>query len=328
MKRYIQTHKWQLGLAALLIFVTAFNLVPPDVAAGGSLVMFAGSSTITQAFVQQWDTTIRLQAQQKESRFENTIFDKGNITGESFTANRLAALEDTPQNTVRHGDTTWSEANHTTRVALMADFYQALPVDRNDEPKLLANPNGAYMQALIAAYNRRKDRIIYNALIGNSQAKDGTLIVLPAGQKIAAGGTAFTKTKLLQTRALFRQNEADEHNGEELYIAYNSKMLQSILADTTLTSADWMAVKMLQDGDVSGKWMGFQWVPYEGLLVTGGTTYTTVAWTKNSCQRGTGYVEGKASRRPDKKDLMQTSMAGSFGAVRVEEEKVTTIDFI
>ena len=29
----------------------------------------------------------------------------------------------------------------------------------------------------------------------------------------------------------------------------------------TLTSADFMAVKMLQSGDVSGRWMGFNWIP-------------------------------------------------------------------
>ena len=74
---------------------------------------------ITQAFVKQWDDTIRLQAQQKESRLESTVTDKGNITGESFTANRLAPLEDTPENNVRHGDTTWSQPNHSTRVAVM-----------------------------------------------------------------------------------------------------------------------------------------------------------------------------------------------------------------
>ena len=286
------------------------------------------SNTITNAFVIQWDTTIRQQAQQMDSRFGGAVTDRGNITGESFTANRLAPLEDMPQNTVRHGDTVWSEANHSTRIALMQDFYQALPVDRNDEPKLLANPlNGTYMQSLIAAHNRRKDQIIFSALLGNSQAKDGTLIALPAGQKIVAGGTGFTKAKLLTARKIFRKNEADQHNGEQLYISYNSEMLEDILADTTLTSADFLAVKMLQDGDVSGKWMGFNWIAYEAIGLSGGT-YSTAAWAKSALHFGTGYTEGKASRRADKKDLMQVSMGASHGASRVEEEKVVQIDFV
>lgn len=285
------------------------------------------SNTITNAFVIQWDTTIRQQAQQMDSRFAGAVTDRGNITGESFTANRLAPLEDMPENTVRHGDTVWSDPNHSTRIALMKDFYQALPVDRNDEPKLLANPlNGTYMQSLIAAHNRRKDQIIFQSLLGNSQAKDGTLVALPAGQKIVAGGTGFTKAKLLTTRKIFRKNEADNHNGEQLYIAYNSEMLEDILADTTLTSADFLAVKMLQDGDVSSKWMGFNWIAYEAINLVGGT-YSTAAWAKSAIHFGTGYTEGKASRRADKKDLMQVSMGASHGASRVEEEKVVQIDF-
>lgn len=286
-------------------------------------------SDITQAFVKQWDDTIRLQAQQKESRLASTVFDKGNITGESFTANRFAALEDTPEKTTRHGDTVWSAPNHSTRVAIMRDFYQALPIDRADEPKVLANPNGAYMQSLINAWNRKQDNLIFQALIGNSRTKEDALVALPAAQIILNGAAAFTKAKILTAKKQFRKNEADEQNGEELFMVYNADMMEDVLTDTTLTSADYMAVKMLQEGDVSGKWLGFTWVPYENidLGVIGANIASTVAYAKSALHRGTGFVEGKSQRRGDKQDAMQVSMAASFGAVRVEEEKVVRIDF-
>ncbi len=287
------------------------------------------SNTITQAFVQQWDTTIRLQAQQKSSRFESRIVNRGNITGESFTANKLAPTEDTPENNVRHGDTTWSETTHTTRVAIMRDFYQAVPVDRNDEPKLLANPSGPYMDSLLASWNRRKDAIIYQAGLGNSQAKDGSLIALPAGQKIVAGGTGFTKAKIITAKKIFRANEADGEadNPQKLYMAFNAEMLEDILSDTTLTSADFMAVKMLQEGNLAGMWMGFNWVPYERLNNVGGT-YSAMAWADSAIHFGTGFFEGKSQRRADKKDLLQLSAAGSVGATRVWEDGVVQIDFV
>ena len=284
------------------------------------------SDTITNAFVQQFDQTIRMLAQQKESRLAKACFNKGSITGESFTANRLAAIEDTPEKLIRHADTVWSEATHSTRVALMRDFYQALPVDRNDEPKVLANPVGPYTESLIAAWNRRQDGIIYAAARGNSQAKDGSLVALTSGQKIVHGSTGMTKAKLITAKKLFRKNEIDENNGEELYITYNSEMLEDLLSDTTLTSADYMAVQMLQSGSVAGKWMGFTWVPYESLYYAA-STYYAIAWAKSALHIGTGFVEGKASRRNDKQDTMQVSQAGSFGAVRVEEAGVVEIAF-
>jgi len=286
-------------------------------------------ATITQAFVQQFDTTIQLQAQQKTSRFESRTHDRGNIVGESFTANKLGVLEDTPENNVRHGDTTWSDIIHSTRVALMRDFYQALPVDRADEPKLIANPTGEYMNSLLSAWNRRKDVIQYAALLGNSQTKEGAQIVLPAGQKIVAGATGFTKAKLITAKKIFRANECDSEadDPQELFLTYTSEMLEDILADTTLTSADFMAVKMLQEGNIAGKWMGFQWVPYERVSNVAGT-YSAVAWAKKALHHGTGFFEGKSQRRGDKKDLMQVSAAGSFGAVRVWEDAVVQIDFV
>lgn len=288
------------------------------------------SNTITQAFVQQWDTELRLQAQQRQSRLEKACTDRGQITGESFTGNRLAPLSNTPEKTVRHGDTVWDEVTHSTRVALMRDFYQALPVDRNDEPKLLANPSaGGYQAALLAAWNRRKDNLIYNALIGNAQAKDGSTIALPSGQKIAAGGTGFTKSKIIQARALFRKNEADGADGDDdaLYCVFNYRAMQDILGDTQLTSADYLAVQMLQQGQVGGKWMGVNWIPFEGITLNG-STFQLVMWARSGVHIGTGFVEGRSQRRGDKQDTMQVSMAGSFGVVRVEEEKVVQIDFV
>ncbi len=286
------------------------------------------SNTITQAFVQQWDDTIRLQAQQTESRLFSKGLDRGNITGESFTVNELAPFDKTPANTTRHGDTTWTDAVHTARIALMQDFYDAKPVDRADEPKILANPvDGRYMNNLVAAWNRRLDDIFYTAARATVTLKDGSTVALPSAQKIAHGSTGMTKGKLIQARKLFRFNECDQHNGEELCMGYTADMLEDILADTTLTSADFMAVKMLQEGDVSGKWLGFEWTPFEGISPVSSSTYYTIAWAKSGMHVGRGFVEGKSQRRGDKKDTMQVSMAGSAGAVRAEDTKVVEIAY-
>lgn len=287
------------------------------------------SYTITAAFIQQWDADIRLQSQQAESRLMKAVTDRGTITGDGFTINNLASTE-LDENTVRHGDTEWSDITHSNRLGVMKDFYKALPLDRNDIPKMIVNPvtGGDYMKTLINARNRRCDQIIFAALRAAITSKDGaTSYTIPAGQQIAAGATGFTKAKLILARKLFRKNECDAENGEELNICYNSEMLEDVLADTTLTSADFLAVKMLQEGDVSRKWMGFNWIPYEGISLVS-TTYTTVAWAKSGIHFGTGYVEGNVTRRGDKKDAWQVSMGASYGAGRQQEEKVVEISFV
>lgn len=286
------------------------------------------SSTITAAFVQQWDDSIRAESQQKESRFLKAVTDRGAISGDGFTINNMGSIE-MDANTVRHGDTEWGDPNHTNRLASMQDFYKALPLDRNDIPKMLVNPvtGGDYMRMLMAAKNRKIDKIIYDALRGTITSKDGaTSYTLGTGNKIAHGSTGFTKAKIIQAKSMFRAVEADEHEGEELFIAYNDKMLEDILTDTTLTSADFMAVQMIQSGSVANKWAGFTWIPFQNITLAS-SVYYTVAWAKSGIHFGRGYEEGNVTRRGDKKDLWQVSMGASYGAGRQDEDKVVEIAF-
>lgn len=327
MKTYLRNHLWQVTLAVLLVVGFQAGLISPEVAAAAP-VLLVGSTTITAAFVQQWDTAIRLQAQQSESRLMKAVTDRGQIAGDGFTVNNLSTVE-LDENTVRHGDTEWGEISHTNRLAVMKDFYKALPLDRNDIPKMIVNPvtGGDYMRSLMNAKNRKADAVIYAALGGTITSKDGvTSNVLPAGQKIAHGGTGMTKAKLIQARSIFRANECDEENGEELFIMYNHEALTDILSDTTLTSADYMAVQMLQSGKVAQNWLGFNWIPYQGLTFAG-STYYAYAWAKSGIHFGKGYEEGNVTRRGDKKDLWQVSMGASYGAGRQDETKVVEIAF-
>lgn len=287
-------------------------------------------STIPQWFVTQFDAAVRAEASQKDSRLMAHVVDRGTIAGESFTVNFMGddgALMDA--NSTRHGDTVLSETDHQARIATMADFYKAYPLDRNDIPKMLVNPvtGGDYMKLLMAAKNRRIDDIIYNAARGSVLKKDGTSTALPSTQKIAVGATAFTKAKLIGARKIFRRNECDQHNDETLNILYNDEMLDDILSDTTLTSADFLAVKMLQEGDVSKRWMGFNWIPFNGIAKVS-TDYFTIAWATSGIHFGRGYEEGNVSRRPDKKDLWQVSMGASYAAARQDEKKVVEISFL
>lgn len=289
------------------------------------------TATVTTQFKTQFDDALRLAAQQKKSRLQSTVTDRGMIEGNAFTINNLGSAGVLDENVVRHGDTTWSEITHAARLVYMRDYFKALPLDRNDIPKMAANPvtGGQYMQSLIAARNRRIDNIIYNAALGTMTSVDGsTNYTLPAGQIIVGGGTGLTKAKIIAARGIFRANEADElaDDGEFPTILYNSLALTQILSDTTLTSGDYMTGQMLQNGKLDGTWLGFKWIPYEGLNVAGGV-YTTIAYAKSGIHFGKGYEEGDVVKRPDKKNTWQVSIGASYGAGRQDEARVVSIAF-
>lgn len=296
----------------------------------------SNKNMITAAFVQQFHDSFEILSQQKDSRLQGAVHDRGMITGASFTINDMGTIEMNAI-TTRFGDTVWDVPEAGTRNALMADYGVFVPVEKRDLRKLIADPQGPYLQLTLAAANRKKDDVIYRALLDTVLRKTEnngayTPVALPAAQKIMAGGTGVTKAKLIAAKAMFRRNECDEQNGEELYITYNADMLTSILSDTTLTSADFMAVKMLQEGALSGNWLGFRWLAYEKLDAVedaGVTTKTAVAWAKSAVHFGTGaeYNTDIGPRR-DKNNTIQISVDASYGAGRAAEEKVVSIGFV
>jgi hypothetical protein len=296
----------------------------------------SSSPTITTAFRTQFHDTFIQALQQKDSRLQGAVTDRGMIAGSSFTTNNIGLVE-AREVTGRYQDKQAQDILHETRIAYMADYdIGPLVVDGFDLAKLVADPTFKYAELLVMAANRRKDKTIYRALIDGSLTRTtegGTVssTALPSGQKILAGAAGFTKTKVLQTVELFRTNEADAMNGEELFITYNGTMVRQIMADTTFTSSDFMAIQMLQSGQVARNWAGFTWIPYEGLDAGagGGTEKKAVAWAKSACQFGTGIdvrtdVDINKNKRGHPNEVYGWM---SFGATRQTELKVVTIDF-
>lgn len=294
----------------------------------------ANKNMITAAFVQQFHDSFEIASQQKDSRLQACVHDRGKITGTAFTINDMGTIEMNEIST-RFGDTVWDVPEAGTRQALMSDYGLFIPVEKRDLRKLIASPQGPYMNLTLSACNRKKDDVIYNALINPVPRKTedkGAFanVSLPSSQMIVANAQPMTKAKLIAAKAMFRRNECDEQNGEEMFITYNADMLSQILADTTLTSADFMAVKMLQEGKLADNWLGFKWIAYEKLKKDSTTkAQTAVAWCKSAVHFGTGadYNTDIGPRR-DKNNTIQISVDASYGAGRANESKVVTIDFV
>lgn len=115
----------------------------------------ANKNMITAAFITQFHDSFEIAAQQKDSRLQAAVNDRGMITGEAFTINDMGTIEMT-QITTRFGDTVWDLPDAGTRNALMADYAVFVPVEKRDLRKLLADPQGPYLQLTLAASNRKK----------------------------------------------------------------------------------------------------------------------------------------------------------------------------
>lgn len=281
------------------------------------------SFQITEAFVQQFSANFYHLAQQSESRLQSRVRNEPGIVGDSKKINRIGATA-AQRKTTRHGDTPLIETPHSTRWIDLDDYEWADLVDQLDKKRMLADPSSDYTKAGVAAMNRAKDDVIYDAMRGSARTASGTT-ALPSGQKVVVASAGLTKAKIIETKKLFRANEADEENGEQLYFMYSSEAMEDVMGDTTLTSSDYLAVQMLQDGKVGKNWMGFEWVPFQRGELSSTTRYLC-AWAKSGVALGMGAdIMTRLTERADKSYSLQPYACMSLGAVRIEEAKVVEV---
>lgn len=282
------------------------------------------SNQITEAFVQQYADNFMHVAQQMPSRFRDKVTVEANIRGMSKSINRLGQRA-AQRRLVRHSDTPIIDQPHSTRFVDIYDWEDGDMVDDQDKIRMLIDPTSDYVKAMVMSMNRAQDDVILSAMGGLARSTTGQ-VALPTTQKIAVGGTGLTKAKILQARKLFRANEADDENGEELYFQYTAQAMADILADVTLTSSDFLAVQMLQAGNIKGQWLGFNWVPSE-RSPKASTTRSLFAWAKSGVVLGIGQdIQARVGEDPGKGFNTRIYTRQSIGAVRVEEEKVVQVD--
>jgi hypothetical protein len=303
----------------------------------------AWSFQITEAFVNQYEANFYVLAQQMAARFEPFVDVVTGIVGQSKSAERVGKT-DAYDIQSRHADTKYVETPHSRRWIDLQDKGWADLVDELDEIRMLANPTSVYPKMAMAALNRAKDDVIYAAGRGSARTNTGTT-ALPAGQKIAEGGTGLTLAKLLSTKELLDSNEVEDDaeydrmgqyaaqggdaanaRGPEprRVLAVSAKQLTNLYGTTEIKSVDYNTVKALAQGAVD-TFLGFRFVRSERLAKTG-TTRFALAWSKKVIRLGVGKdIVTSIDKLPAKNMSVQVYARMSVGAVRVEDEGVVEI---
>ena len=285
-------------------------------------------NTIDSVFVKQYSDTYIALLEQKESKLLSTVTNIGSVTGTSWTLNEMGTLGDEFSAVTRFGDTQYTDASFASRLATMNDFPNFTRLAIQDLYKLKAQPQDQLLQRLHSKWNRKVDKVVYNALIGTVARKEVgadtyTNVALPASQILGDAAAPITKQLLIDIRTKFMENECDE----EIYVTYNADLLNTLLADTTLTSADYLAGQMLQRGEISN-FLGFNWVHYEGIRAADGLSATGVAYTKSAVEVATNsisplkIVEVETANR-----FHSIGHVEAIGAARSDEKKVVAFKF-
>ena len=309
------------------------------------------SSQITEAFVKQFSANVFHLSQQKGSKLRPLVRKEMQHSKAAFY-DRIGAVSAVLK-AGRHSSTPQLDTPHSRRMVTMNDYEWADMIDDQDKIRMLNDPTSAYAQAAMWAMGRSQDDVIIAAALGTAYSgEDGTTsVILPASQYVGAvnsGASAISNLNigtLIRVKSKFGINEVDE--SIPLNIIVSQSQIDSLLADTQITSSDYATVKALVKGEVDS-FMGFKFhrtqrLPVNGsgsflastTLATGAVALSTgtsnnarrcFAWAEDGLLLSTGKdITGKISERADKSYSTQVYACMSIGAVRMEEVKVVAV---
>lgn len=280
---------------------------------------------IPDHFHRSFTTNVELLLQQKTSALAPYVM-MAAYSGESAQVVKQFGEVSFAEKTGRGDDTTWSTIEHRQRWVQPTDYTLALPVDKEDELRMLNSPMSPYAEAMRAAWARQIDAVIRDAALGTAYTgKNGSTSTAfdTANSQIANGGTGLTIAKLRTARKKLRASQVDQ--SEPLFIAVTAEEIDDLLGTTEVTSADFNSVKALVAGEVD-TFMGFKFVHYEGLGVDGSSHRRVICWAKSGLVLGQwNGLTTNIGPRADKNYTNQIHMAGTIGATRTNEEKVLEI---
>ena len=280
------------------------------------------STQITTAFSQQFSANVQLLSQQTGSILRGGV-EEESVTGEKAFFDQVGAAA-AVKRTSRHQDTPMVDTPHSRRMVTMDSYEWADLIDDADKVRMLIDPTSTYARAAAAAMGRAMDDAIIEAATGTSKTgkSGGTSTTLPSGQQIASGSADLTLAKLIQAKKILDSNSVDPSIPR--HIAVSPDQIEALLNTTTVTSSDFNTVKALVQGEIN-TFLGFQF-HVSNRLAKSGNDRTCFAWAQDGIKLAVGKdVTSRIDERADKSYSTQVYYCASFGATRMEEEKVVQI---
>jgi hypothetical protein len=279
------------------------------------------------AFIQQYNNTIYLLAQQMDTRFSMAVLVDNNWTGQNKfydQYNQDVAVE----LMTRYADTPTQLPDFRRRMVSPRYFVSATLEDPKDALQMAIDPKSTMMQAKQSAFNRTKDDILIAAMGGTAYTGQtgATPITFPSSNKVVynqfATGNGLSKAKVLAAKRILDYNEVDPG---DRFLAHSACQLEDLLNTTEVTSSDYNVVKALVQGELK-TWIGFAFIHSERLLTDGSSNRLVYAWQRWALQLAVQKdIEGRVDERADKNFAWQVYMRMCMGATRLEEGRIVQI---
>ena len=278
------------------------------------------SSQVTTAFVQQYSANIQMLSQQMGSLLRDKVRLESVVGKNAFfdQVGKVTAV----LKTSRHSDTPQIDTPHARRRVSLADYEFADLIDQQDKVRLLIDPTSSYAQAAAMAMGRAMDDVIISAALGTAFTGETGSTSTSNANTIAHGSAGLTIAKLRSAKETLDLNSVDPSIPRHIIVG--PKQITDLLGTTEVTSSDFNTVKALANGEIN-QFLGFNFIVSNRLSLSG-TTRSCIAYAQDGIALGVGKdVTARIDERADKGYATQVYYCASFGATRMEEDKVVEV---
>ena len=271
--------------------------------------------SISNAFVTLFDSEVK-QAYQGQRALagltrERTV--EGNTVKFPKIGKGTATIR-VPQTDVTPLNVTYSQVTAT-----MEDYIAAEYSDIFNQAKVNFQERAELVQVVAGAIGRRMDQVVIDAL----SASSGTNTVANS-----VGG-ANSNLNVAKLRAAKKAMDAKNVPAEGRCMVVHANNLDSLLAETEVTSSDFNSVKALVTGDVD-TFLGFKFITLGdrdegGLAIDSSNDRVVYAFHKDAMGLGIGMgQQSRVDYIPEKTSFLVASMF-SAGSVAIDAEGITKI---
>ncbi len=274
------------------------------------------SMSLSNAFVTLFDAEVK-QAYQGKAQLVGAVRQRRGVEGSTVKFPKVGRGVATPR--VGQTDVTPLNVGFSNVTLTLEDWIAAEYSDIFSQQKVNFDERSELVQVLGNAIGRRQDQLILNAL-----ANSGTSLAV--GNDVGGADTNMNVAKLRQAKGLMDKNNVPP---TDRGIIIHSNGLQSLLAETAVTSSDFNTVKALVNGELD-TFLGFKFHVIGdrtegGLAIDGSLDRTCFAFHKDAI----GYGEGIAPKTeinyiPEKTSFLVASMF-SAGATTIDAEGIVSI---
>ena len=263
------------------------------------------ASSITNAFITQFEAEVHMAYQRMGSKLKNLVRTVNGVNGNTVKFQKVA--KGSANTKARHAELVAMDLAHSNVSATLTDYYAADYVDKLDELKVNIDERQVVAQSAAYALGRKTDQVLIDVLDGATSIANN----------VNSSATGMSLIKAKNMMEIFNGNDVPD-DGQRYWVV-GPRQWSDLLSVDQFSRVEYVGPNELPfpGGMTAKRWMGFLFFVHSGLSLSGDDR-KTLAFHKSAIGCGIGSdVRTEVNYIPEKVSHLITSMI-SLGAVEID----------